>query len=59
MMVSYQCMALIIIDVFERKGKLYKKSLNSDVFKKRIFVLERENLFYFNSDRKLIFLYPI
>lgn len=38
-------------DDFERKGKLSKKSLNSDHFKERVFVLDVSNLFYFKSER--------
>jgi len=32
---------------FERKGKLYKKGLNSDKFKERLFVLYKYHLFYY------------
>lgn len=37
--------------MYERKGRLYKKSLNSEVFKERWFVLERNHLFYFKSEK--------
>lgn len=38
-------------NMYERKGRLYKKSLNSEVFKERWFVLERNHLFYFKSEK--------
>ena len=36
---------------WERKGKLKKKNLNSDVFKERHFELVRDNLYYYKSER--------
>jgi len=36
---------------YERKGRLHKKSLNSDTFKERWFVLERDHLYYFKSEK--------
>lgn len=36
---------------YERKGRLQKKSLNSDTFKERWFVLERDHLYYFKSEK--------
>jgi len=42
--------------MYERKGKLYKKSLNSEVFKERWFVLERDHLFYFKSEKNSKFI---
>ena len=38
-------------DEYERKGRLHKKSLNSDTFKERWFVLERDHLYYFKSEK--------
>lgn len=38
------------LDDFERKGRLCKKSLNSDQFKERVFVLDVSNLFYYKSE---------
>ncbi len=45
--------------MYERKGRLYKKSLNSEVFKERWFVLERDHLFYFKSEKnsKMLFIF--
>lgn len=37
--------------MYERKGRLYKKSQNSQVFKERWFVLERDHLYYFKSEK--------
>lgn len=44
----------LICDVanYERRGKLAKKSLNSNEFKERHFVLERDHLFYYKTDRQ-------
>jgi hypothetical protein len=42
---------LIVPDTYERKGRLWKKSLNSEVFKERTFVLEKDHLFYFKSEK--------
>jgi len=36
---------------YERKGRLKKKSLNSDNMKERHFVLEKDQLCYFKSDK--------
>lgn len=36
---------------WERKGKLKKKSLNTDDFKERYFELVRDNLYYYKSGR--------
>ena len=36
---------------FERKGKLKKKNLNTDVFKERYFELDHSNLYYYKSER--------
>ena len=39
-------------DTYERKGRLQKKSLNSDdKFKERTFVLEGDHLFYFKQEK--------
>lgn len=38
-------------DAFERKGKLKKKSLNSDKFKERTFVLDRDHLYYYKNEK--------
>ncbi|CDW72170.1 leucine rich repeat-containing protein [Stylonychia lemnae] len=37
---------------YERKGKLYKKSLNQDVFKERLFVLDKDQLFYYKNEKQ-------
>eukprot|EP00347_Sterkiella_histriomuscorum_P016537 403352814 len=37
---------------YERKGKLYKKSLNSDKFKERQFVLDKDQLFYYKNEKQ-------
>lgn len=50
-MVSVSTFQNICLDEFERKGVLYKKSLNSDKFKERILMLEGCNLFYYKSER--------
>lgn len=39
------------VDQYERKGRLSKKSLNSDTFKERWFVLQQEHLFYYKSEK--------
>jgi hypothetical protein len=44
-------LTIIIADTYERKGRLSKKSLNSEVFKERTFVLEKDHLFYFKSEK--------
>jgi len=44
-------LCFIEIASYERKGKLAKKSLNSNAFKERHFVLERDMLYYFKSDK--------
>ena len=36
---------------WERKGKLKKKGSNNDTFKERHFVLERDHLYYYKSER--------
>lgn len=41
-----------MIDTYERKGKLMKKSLNSDKFKERRFVLDKDQLFYFKNEKQ-------
>ena len=46
MFVSMLCVAR-----WERKGKLKKKNLNSNVFKERYFELVRDNLYYYKSER--------
>ena len=44
---------------WERKGKLKKKSSTSDVFKDRHFVLERDHLYYYKSERTSKYSYPL
>jgi len=39
-------------ETYERKGKLYKKSLNSDKFKERQFVLDKDQLFYYKNEKQ-------
>ena len=36
---------------YERKGKLWKKSLNSNTFKERTFVLQGNRLFYYKDEQ--------
>lgn len=43
--------ALVSSAQWERKGKLKKKSSTTDVFKDRHFVLERDHLYYYKSER--------
>lgn len=40
------------IETYERKGKLYKKSLYSEKFKERQFVLDKDQLFYFKNEKQ-------
>ena len=40
------------VETYERKGKMFKKSLNSDKFKERQFLLDKGQLFYFKADRQ-------
>lgn len=42
---------LFFVDSFERKGKLKKKSLNTDTFKERTFVLDRDHLYYYKNEK--------
>jgi hypothetical protein len=42
---------LIFIETYERKGKLQKKGLNSDKFKERQFVLDKDQLFYYKNEK--------
>lgn len=49
-MVSTMNLFMLCEDEYERKGRLYKKSLNSDKFKERTFVLDQSHLFYFKSE---------
>mgnify|MGYP000920392167 CR=1 FL=1 len=49
--VSQLTKAIVNNTSYERKGRLAKKSLNSDKFADRHFVLERDQLFYFKSDK--------
>lgn len=39
------------IETYERKGKLLKKGLNSDEFKERQFVLDKDQLFYYKYEK--------
>ena len=41
-----------IIETYERKGKLYKKSLDTDKFKERQFVLDKDQLFYYKNEKQ-------
>lgn len=51
--VAYQLGKSIVNNkTYERKGKLYKKSLNSDKFKERQFVLDKEQLFYYKHEKQ-------
>jgi hypothetical protein len=43
--------SIINNNTYERKGKLFKKSLNSDKFKERRFVLDKDQLFYFKNEK--------
>ena len=43
---------------WERKGKLKKKSSTNDVFKDRHFVLERDHLYYYKSERTSKYIRP-
>jgi hypothetical protein len=43
--------AIINNKTYERKGKLLKKSLNSDKFKERRFVLDKDQLFYYKNEK--------
>ena len=40
------------IETYERKGKLYKKSLDTDKFKERQFVLDKDQLFYYKNEKQ-------
>ncbi len=40
----------LCVEEYERKGRLYKKSLGSHKFKERTFVLTNDNLIDFKSD---------
>lgn len=42
----------LCVETYERKGKLYKKSLNSDKFKERQFVLDKDQLFYYKNEKQ-------
>jgi len=41
---------ILFIGSYERKGNLYKKSLNTDTFKIRQFVLLGEQLYYYKKN---------
>ena len=43
---------LIDLETYERKGKLQKKSLNTDKFKERQFVLDKDQLFYYKNEKQ-------
>jgi hypothetical protein len=40
------------LETYERKGKLQKKSLNTDKFKERQFVLDKDQLFYYKNEKQ-------
>ena len=40
------------LDKYERKGRLMKKSMTTDKFKERYFILERHHLCYFKEKSK-------
>jgi hypothetical protein len=40
-----------LLETYERKGKLFKKSWNSDKFKERQFVLDKDQLFYYKNEK--------
>jgi len=40
------------LETYERKGKLQKKGLNSDKFKERQFVLDKDQLFYYKNEKQ-------
>ena len=42
---------IIFLETYERKGKLQKKGLNSDKFKERQFVLDKDQLFYYKNEK--------
>jgi hypothetical protein len=43
---------LYYLETYERKGKLQKKSLNTDKFKERQFVLDKDQLFYYKNEKQ-------
>jgi hypothetical protein len=45
------------LETYERKGKLQKKSLNTDKFKERQFVLDKDQLFYYKNEKQSKFYY--